>query len=76
MNSLKFLIRPFKSITSKFTRQFNNNGIPNQESNKDNFGSSVNYLERLSKHRMFLPIYDLKPNILHAWIAPNSTLGT
>jgi len=35
----------------------------------------VAYLERLSRHRTILPLYDSKPVIDHSFIAPSSSLG-
>lgn len=76
MNSLKkYLISPLKTITTRFSRQMQNGATGKETNNSQSFGSTVNYLETLSKHRMFVPVYDLKPSIDHCWIAPNATLS-
>lgn len=76
MNSFKkYLISPLKKLGSRFTRQMVN-GASNKDTNtSQNFGSTVSYLENLTKHRMFVPVYDLRPSVDLAWIAPNATLG-
>jgi hypothetical protein len=52
-----------------------NGATAKEANNSQNFGSTVNYLENLTKHRMFVPVYDLRPNVDLAWIAPNATLS-
>jgi hypothetical protein len=76
MNSLKkYLISPLKSFSSRFSRHMQNGTTAKEANTTQNFGSTVNYLETLTKHRMFVPVYDLRPSVDLAWVAPNATLS-
>lgn len=78
MNTLRrFFTKPLGKITSKFARQMQNGTENITAQHSQSFGNSVGYLEKISKHRMFLPVYDLVPQVSYlAWVAPNSTLST
>jgi hypothetical protein len=77
MNSFKkFLMKPLKNVVSRFSRHMQNGANNHSTEATTNFGNSVGYLESFSKHRMFLPIYDLAPKVHYlAWVAPNATLS-
>ena len=44
----------------------------------DRYGSRLSYdiayKQKLNRHQTFMPLYEQKPNVRNAWVAPNATL--
>jgi hypothetical protein len=87
MNSLrKYINKPLKYINRLYTRaNGNENSIAlSKDYNKKEGSSEINpellktvgYFEKISKHRVILPVYDLEPSFpINCWISPNATLS-